>query len=105
MNDFLSFTDLLPKAIARYQMDRQTRAALVCKKFRDLVPSIVGEDASHVVEPKCVKNGVLFVRVPSSIWAQRVYVHRHELLLKLRLQMNDRADISDLRTVVETVEA
>jgi hypothetical protein len=101
MSDFLSFTELLPRAIARYHLQRETRAALVCKKFRDLLPSIVGADAAEVVHPKYLKNGVLVVGVPTSVWAQRVYVHRHELLTKLRIQMNDADGVSDLRTVLE----
>ncbi len=101
MNDFFSFADLLPKALAKYKMDRQARASLVCKRFSDLLPSIVGEDAKTVVHPKYLKGKILYVVVPNSVWAQRVYVHRHELLMKLRLSLAENSGVDDLRMMVE----
>lgn len=101
MNDFFSFTDLLPRAISKYKLDRQARATLVCKRFSDLMTSILGDDSTGIVKAKFVKGGVLYVSVPSSIWAQRVYVHRHELLMKLNLNLGEMSGVEDLRTVLE----
>lgn len=101
MNDFFSFSDLVPKALAKYKMERETRAALVCQRFRNLMPSILGKDAPEVVRPKFVKGKILYVSVPSSVWAQRVYVHRHELLVQLNLNMAENSGVDDLRTLVE----
>jgi len=100
MNDFVHFKDLIPKAIAHYKLEREARAALICCRFRELSPSIVGRDVTANVKPKFFKNGTLIVSVPSSIWAQRVYVHRHELLLKMNLGL-DKAWVNDIRTYVE----
>ena len=100
MNEFVWFKDLIPKALAHYQLERQARAALVCSRFRDLVPGIVGKDAEGVVKAKYVKGGVLYVAVPSSVWAQRVYVHRHELLTRINLE-SEKPLVDDLRTYVE----
>lgn len=104
MNEFVWFKDLIPKALAHYQLERQARAALVCTRFRDIMPSIVGKDAEGVIKPKYVKSGVLYVAVPSSIWAQRVYVHRHELLTRINME-SDKPLVEDLRTYVDTGEA
>lgn len=100
MSDFIHFADFIPKALRRYQVDRQARAALVCARFRELMPRIVGDDARAEVQPKFFKNGTLTVRAASSIWAQRVYVHRHELITQLNLHLEG-AVVKDLRTVVE----
>lgn len=101
MNDFFSFAELVPKALAKYKIEREARAALVCQRFRTLMPSILGPEAGSVVKPKFVKGKVLYVGVPSSVWAQRVYVHRHELLLQLNLNMAEHSGVDDLRTVLE----
>lgn len=101
MNDFFSFSELVPKALAKYKIEREARAALVCQRFRTLMPSILGTDAPSAVKPKFVKGKVLYIAVPSSVWAQRVYVHRHELLMQLNLNMAEHSGVDDLRTVVE----
>ena len=100
MNDFLPWQNFIPKALAQYKLTREARASLVCARFRQLAPDLIGEEARAAVKPKFFKGGVLYVAVPSSIWAQRVYVHRHELLLKLNLHL-DKPYVHDLRTVVE----
>lgn len=101
MTDFFTFSELVPKALAKYKMEREARAALVCQRFRTLMPSILGPDAATSIRPKFVKGKVLYVAVPSSVWAQVVYVHRHELLVQLNLNMAEHSGVSDLRTVVE----
>lgn len=105
MGDFIHFSEFIPKALARYKLNREARAALVCARFRDLLSGIVGEDAAKEgVKPKYFKNGILVVTVPSSIWAQQVYVHRHELLHRLNLYL-EKEWVKDLRTIVESAEA
>jgi hypothetical protein len=99
MNDFIQLKDLMPKAIAHYKMERETRAALICRRFREMAPEIVGDGCATVISPKFFKRGVLYVSVPNSLWAQKVYVHRHELLMSLNGSL-DKAYIADLRTVV-----
>lgn len=101
MNDFFSFSELLPKALAKYKLARQARATLVCKRFSDLMPGILGADAKGIVKPKFLKRGTLYVAVPNSIWAQHVYVHRHELLVQLHLNLNETGSVKDLRTVLD----
>lgn len=100
MNDFVHFSQFVPNALKKYKLTREARAGLVCARFRTILPSIVGEDLPAAVHPKFLKAGILFVAVPSSIWAQRVFVHRHELLLKLNLHLG-KEWVKDLRTVVE----
>lgn len=101
MGDFIPFLDLIPRTLARYKLDRQARAALICGRLRELLPKIVGEDAPNDgVHPKYFKGGVLMISVPNSVWAQRVIVHRHELLQRLNLYL-EKPWVKDLRTVVE----
>jgi Dna[CI] antecedent, DciA len=101
MDDFFSFAELVPKALVKYKIEREARAALVCQRFRTLMPTVLGEDAPAAVKPKFVKGGTLYVAVPSSVWAQRVYVHRHELLVQLNLNMAENSGVDDIRTQVE----
>jgi hypothetical protein len=100
MTDFFDFRNLLPKAISRYNVDRETRAALICNRFRDLAPSILGQDLQGHVTPKFFRNGTLAVSVENSIWAQRVTVHRHDLIMKLNLQLG-KDWVTEIRTLVE----
>ena len=98
----MSFQDLkslLPKAMAKYNMTREARAAQVCSAFRELLPRIVGEEAGEKVSPKFFRNGILYVSVPSSGWAQRVIIHRHELLTALRVRAEE-VNVKDIRTQV-----
>lgn len=101
MSDFIHFKDLIPKALAHYKLTREARAALICSRFRDILPGIVGEDAPANVKTKFFKGGNLVVAVPTSIWAQRIYVHRHELLMRLNLHL-EKEWVKDLRAVVES---
>lgn len=100
MNDFVHFKSLIPKAIAKYKMTREARAAHVCERFRRLAPELIGEDALNHVRPKFFKGNTLYISVPNSGWAQRVYVHRHDLIMKLNLD-SDREDVHEIRTHVE----
>lgn len=100
MGDFIHFKDLIPKAIAHYKMDREARAAMICARFRTAMPNIVGADAVGNVNPKFFKNGTLVLTVPNSVWAQRVYVNRHELLVQLNLHL-DKPWVEDIRAYVE----
>jgi predicted nucleic acid-binding Zn ribbon protein len=100
MNDFIHFSDFIPQALRKYKLTREARATLICARFRGLMPSVVGDDLPEAVQPKFFKGGVLYVSVPSSIWAQRIYVHRHDLLMKLNLHLGQDW-VKDLRTVVE----
>lgn len=100
MNDFIDFKKLLPKAIERYNMTRETRAAQICARFSKLAPSIIGEDSLQHVRAKYFKGNTLYLGVPNSMWAQRVYVHRHELITKLNLHLENDW-VHEIRTLVE----
>ena len=100
MSDFLPLQKLIPKAISRYKMTRETRAAHICQRFRVISPEIIGEDSAQNIKPKFFKGGVLYISVPSSVWAQRVYVHRHDLIMKLNFKM-EKEWVRDIRMHVE----
>lgn len=100
MNSFVHFKELIPKALAHYKMTRQARAALICARFRDFCDEMISPDADAMIRPKYFKGHTLTIAVPSSLWAQRVYVHRHELLMKLNLDL-EKDWVHDIRTVVE----
>ena len=100
MGDFQPFQKWIPQALNKYRMDRQARAALICERFRKLIPEMIGDDAKGEIMPKYFKGGTLYVSVPSSSWAQRVYVHRHDLIMKINLEM-EKDWLHDVRTLVE----
>ena len=97
---FIDLKKLMPAAINRYNMGRETQAALICEGFRNMAPGIIWEDAADHVKPKFFKRGTLYISVPSSIYAQRVYVHRHDLIMKLNLNMDGHL-VKEIRTLVE----
>jgi hypothetical protein len=104
MSDFTRFQDLIPRALKKYKMSREARAAQVCQRFRELAPDMIGKEALEHVRPRFFKGGTLYIGVPDSVWAQKVYVHRHDLLMKLNLDMEattGKACVDDLRTLVE----
>jgi len=80
-------------------MSRQSRAALICERFRKLAPSIIGEKAMDHVQTKFFKRGVLYISVPNSMWAQHVYVRRHDLIMKLNLNL-EKDWVEDIRAHV-----
>lgn len=100
MNDFIDLKSLLPRALEKYKLARQAQAATVCERFREIAPSIVGEDCLNEIKAKYFKGHVLYIGVPSSVWAQRVYVHRHDILMKLNLD-NGKELVHDIQTLVE----
>ena len=100
MSEFLDFKRFLPKALNKYNMSRQARAATVCKRFRELAPGMMGDEAASHAVPKFFKHGRLTIAVPSSLWAQHVYVHRHELITRINLELGE-GTVKEIRTVVE----
>lgn len=103
MSDFKHFSNWLPNAIAKYNMGRETRAALICERFRNLAPTVIGKEAMDHIKPKCFKGGTLYISVPNSMWAQQVYVHRHDLIMKLNLNL-EKNWVEDIRAHVGQVE-
>lgn len=100
MNDFIQLKNLIPKAIAKYKMTREARAAHVCERFRRLAPDLIGEDVLNHVRPKFFKGHTLYLSVPNSGWAQRVYIHRHDLIMRLNLDAENE-DVHEVRAYVE----
>ncbi len=99
--NFVNFKSLLPRAINRYNVERETRAAHICARFRDLAPGILGHEGGSLMRPKYFKGGTLYIAVPNSLWAQRLVIHRHDLIMKLNLSLENEW-VSEIRPVVET---
>lgn len=70
-------------------MNRQARAALICERFRKLAPEVMGKESTEHIKTKFFKRGVLYISVPNSLWAQHVYVRRHDLIMKLNLNLEN----------------
>ncbi len=98
--NFWDFTKLLPRAIEKYNMERETRASLICKKFRDFAPSIVGEKVFSHMNVKYYKNGILYVGVSHSAYAQYLHIHRHDIITKININLKNEW-LKDLKTLVE----
>lgn len=93
---------MIPNALKRYNVTRASRASLICERFRKLAPSVIGDKALEHIKPKCFKNGILYISVPNSMWAQQVHVHRHDLIMKLNLNL-EKDWVHDMRTHVGKV--
>ena len=101
MSDFFHLEKLIPKALARYKLDRQAQAAKVCERFRRLASNYISPDALDFIKPKSFKRHTLYVSVPSSVWAQKVIVHRHELIEALNESLTKAQAVHEIRTLVE----
>lgn len=120
MSDFFDFKKLVPVALEKYMLSREARAGRVCARFRILAEELIPlgngnfdnatiseatlkdlkKEVGEIVKPKYFKGGTLYVSVPSSIWAQRVFVHRHQLITRLNEELGD-SEVKEIRTVVE----
>ncbi len=96
MNDFIDFKKLIPQALLKYKLNREARAAQICSGYGRLAKDLGIEDA----KAKFFKGHTLYISVPSSIAAQRVFNHRHDILTKLNVELG-KEEIFEIRTVLE----
>lgn len=96
MNDFIDFKKLIPQALLKYKLNREARAAQICSGYGRLAKDFGLDDA----KAKYFKGHTLYVSVPSSIEAQRLFNHRHDILTRLNEELG-KEEIFEIRTVLE----
>lgn len=62
----ISIKDLLPQSLSRNRIKPQIEAVNVLSEFRRLVKDVWGEEVCEMVEPKYVKERILYVHCSSS---------------------------------------
>ena len=100
MNDFFDFKNLFPAVLRKYKMSREARAGQVCTRFKVLAEDVMGEGSSEVVSAKFFKNNTLYISVPSSVWAQRVFNFRHQIITRLNEELGSE-EVYEIRTVLD----
>lgn len=87
---FTPIQKILPKAIAAVGMTRETRAALICEKYRKLAPRFVHPEALNYTFPKFYKDKTLTVGVENSAWASQVMTKQAELVREINKSLGQK---------------
>jgi len=76
---FTQLKDLLPKAVNKYGLNREVRAAMVRDKARKAVVRIFGAE-NYSVRPMFFKNGILHIEVDDAAFSQEVFMKKEEII-------------------------
>ncbi len=68
--------------LRRLIQDMGFEGPLADQRVMELWPEVVGEKIAEMTEPDRVENGVLYVRVPSSVWRNELSLQREKILEK-----------------------
>ncbi len=94
---FIPIQKILPKAIAQLKMTRQTRAALICEKYRKLAPTLVHQEALKFTSPLFFRNKILIINVVNSAWAGHLAKCKPDLIKAINGALGH-VEIKDLKT-------
>ncbi|MFA5947722.1 MAG: DUF721 domain-containing protein [Candidatus Gracilibacteria bacterium] len=101
---FHTLRELLPRAISKFGVGTEVKAAQICYDFKQLVPKIfTHEDASTCILPMYYKNKTLTVSADSSSWAQEISMRKSEIIRELNAKAGEKA-IEDLFIRLKTLE-
>ncbi len=98
MDNFTQLKDLLPRAIAKYGVSREVRAAFVCDRTRNAITTIWGNEGG--IRPLYFKDGVITVEVDNSALAQDVFMRKGELINMIESSEVLSGSIKDVRARV-----
>ena len=102
---FIPIQKILPQAINNLGLKRETEAALVCEKYRQLAPRLVHAQALQYTLPKSYKGKTLTVGVADPAWAPAVPARTEDLIRELNGHIGKKL-VERIRTsVVERLAA
>jgi predicted nucleic acid-binding Zn ribbon protein len=87
-----SLGSLLEKTVSRFGLKKKSDQWKVVQQW----PFIVGETLAKLSRPVSIRDGVLFVAVPSSTWAQELDFQKNEILKRISA-LFDKDLIQDIR--------
>ncbi len=98
MHNFTQLKNLLPRAIARYGVSREVRAALIRDRAKNTVAEIWGDDSG--IRPVYFNEGILTVEVDHSALAQEVFMKKAKFIELVEAGAGLPGVIKDIRTRV-----
>jgi hypothetical protein len=71
--------DLIPRELNKRGLKKTFTALEILEKFKILQKELFGEDSNLNVQGRFVKNGVLYIGVTDSSWAQTVFMGKIDI--------------------------
>lgn len=93
---FIQLKELLPRAVSKYGLSREVRAAMVRDKARRAVRQVFGAEG-YSVRPLFFKDGVLHIEVDDSAVSQLVFMKKEELIARIEEGSMLKGQIRDMR--------
>lgn len=84
MSEFTPLRQLIPKAVNHYNLQKQVQGALVCHHFRKIARELWQDSIEESVAPRFYQQGILWLSVADSGWAQQIQFKHHLILEKLQ---------------------
>ena len=88
--------DLLPQSIEQKELLRAARAQ---RAYRDW-EKVVGEMLAKHTQPEKYENGILWVLISGSVWAQEINMRKDTIIEKLNKLSNETHLFKEIRTTV-----
>ncbi len=84
-----SIKDLLKNSIIRNKIKPQVEACSVLDEFKSLVKNVWGQEVLDMIEPKYVKEKILYVHCNSSAVASALHLAKKKLVEELNDKMQE----------------
>jgi predicted nucleic acid-binding Zn ribbon protein len=88
---------VLGSVIKRHGLEKKFAEYEFITRWRE----VVGDEISQVAKPEVIRNGVLFVKVPNSAWAQELSFRQSLIIKRLEEVTGAMKVIRSIRFVVE----
>jgi len=84
-----SLKDLLKNSIIRNKIKSQVEACNILDEFKILVKSVWGEEVLNMIEPRYVKEKILYVHCNSSSVASALHLAKKKIIEELNEKMKE----------------
>ncbi|MEI6512886.1 MAG: DUF721 domain-containing protein [bacterium] len=85
LTGFISAADALSGAMKEWKLDRDLQLRIALSAWGELV----GPQIANASRPLRIKNDIVVIAVPSSVWAQELRFHTTELLERLNARVGE----------------
>lgn len=91
----ISIKDLLPQSLSRNRIKPQIEAVNVLAKFRSIVREVWGDEVCEFVEPKYVKERVLYIHCNSSSAANALSLAKKKIIEEIN-KLSEESLVDDI---------
>lgn len=88
-------SNILATSINRAGVGRQLKATLVCQAFRSALKK-KNKKAADKCQPLYLRNKILYVKCPTSSWAQEIQMMAYDLIEEINMKFK--------KTVIERLQ-